>query len=240
MSMLRDIITEIRSLISPRLCAVCGEELTGGEKFVCMRCRYHIPMTGFIEQEENRMKLRLTEFLPLEHVSALFFFIPDDDWQRTIHDFKYYRRWSFALRLGEWYGYDLQKSGKYEDLDLIVPVPLHPIKHIQRTYNQSDYIADGIASVLGVKVLHRALVRTENSKSQTRMRYDERWKNVEGIFRVKDPNRLSGRHILLVDDVCTSGATIISCCTAILSSCRDVRISVAALSASYNEFGFDG
>jgi ComF family protein len=240
MSTLRNIFADVRMLLSPRECAVCGEELAKGESFVCTACRFRIPMTGFVEREENRMKARLTEFMPLEHVSALFFFFVQSDWQRAVHDFKYRNRWSYAYRLGEWYGSLLQKSGKYGDVDLIVPVPLHPYKRIKRSYNQSDYIADGISASLGVEVLHRALIRTVDGESQTRVLRSERWDNVEGVFEVRRPEQLSGRHILLVDDVCTTGATILSCCVAIRSACRDVRISVATLAASYQEFGFNG
>ncbi len=196
-------------------------------------------MTNFAEQPENPMKERLSALVPIEQASALFYFIADSDWRRTVHDFKYYGRWSHARNLGVWFGHILRNSGNYDNIDVIVPVPLHPRKHLKRGYNQSDFIADGIASVLGVKVAHRALIRRVNNESQTRHSRNERWGNVEGIFEVRKARKLSGLHVLLVDDVFTTGATIASCCDAILAACHDVKISVATLSVSQKEFGFD-
>ncbi len=196
-------------------------------------------MTGFAEQPDNPMRERLTAMVPIEHASALFYFIAGSDWRKAVHDFKYHGRWSHARNLGVWFGHILHKSRNYDDIDLVVPVPLHTRKRLSRGYNQSDYIADGIASALGVKVAHHALVRKINNESQTRHSRNERWSNVEGIFKVKSADQLSGKHILLVDDVFTTGATIIACCETILSACSDVRISVATLSVSQKEFGFD-
>ena len=239
MSMLRKILSEIASLLFPQECAVCGDTLAEGEEFVCTACRFHIPMTGFAEEVDNPMKERLEAMVPIRHAAALYYFVAESDWRRTIHDFKYRGRWSHARNLGIWFGHILKQSGNYDTIDLIVPVPLHIRKRLQRGYNQSDYIADGIASVLGAKVDHHALIRKINNESQTRHQRNERWENVEGIFEVRKPEQLSGRHILLVDDVFTTGATIISCCEAIFSGCSDVEVSVAALAISQKEFGFD-
>ena len=237
--MLRKILDDIASLLFPRECAVCGEELADGEESICTACRFRIPMTGFVSEVENPMKERLSALLPVEQASALFYFVAESDWRKAVHDFKYRGRWLYARRLGEWFGHQLRESGNYNDIDLVVPVPLHRHKRLQRGYNQSDYIADGIASVLGVRVVHHALFRRVNNESQTRHKRNERWGNVDGIFGVRKREVLNGRHILLVDDVFTTGATIVSCCDAILAECRDVRISVATLSVSQKEFGFD-
>lgn len=237
--MLRSLIADIAALLFPRECAVCGDSLAQGEEFVCTACRFRIPMTGFVEQRENPMRERLSALVPIEQASALFYFVAESDWRRTIHDFKYRGRWGHARNLGVWYGHILKRSGNYDDIDLVIPVPLHIRKRLQRGYNQSDYIADGIASVLGVKVAHRAIVRRVNNESQTRHSRNKRWGNVEGIFSVRKPDSLAGRHVLLVDDVFTTGATIISCCDALRVSCHDIKISVATLSVSQKEFGFD-
>ena len=239
MSMLRNIISDILALLFPRECAVCGDAIVEGEEFVCTACRFRIPMTGFAAQADNPMKERLSALVPITHASALFYFVAESDWRRIVHDFKYRGRWNKARRLGVWYGHTLLQSGNYQDVDIVVPVPLHLRKRLQRGYNQSDYIADGIASVLGVGVEHHALVRKVNNESQTRHSRNERWGNVEGIFEVRKPELLSGRHVLLVDDVFTTGATVIACCEAIFAACGDVRVSVATLSVSQKEFGFD-
>ena len=237
--MLRRILTDIAALLFPRECAVCGHTLAEGEEGFCSMCRFRIPMTGFAAMDENPMMERLSALIPVEHASALFFFVAESDWRKTIHNFKYHGRWRYAFRLGEWYGHILRESGNYNNIDLVVPVPLHLRKRLHRGYNQSDYIADGIASVLGLKVAHRALYRKVNNESQTHHQRNERWKNVDGIFGVSHPEQLSGRHILLVDDVFTTGATIVSCCDAILAECNDAKISVVTLAVSQKEFGFD-
>lgn len=237
--MLRRIFADIAALLFPRECAVCGDTLAEGEEFVCTACRFRIPLTGFAADAQNPMKERLEALVPVKQASALFYFVAESDWRRTIHDFKYRGRWGYARGLGEWFGYVLRASGNYDDIDLVVPVPLHRRKRLQRGYNQSDYIADGIASALGVKVVHRAIERRINNESQTRHQRNERWRNVEGVFSVCKPERLAGRHILLVDDVFTTGATIISCCDALRSVCADIEISVAVLAVSQKEFGFD-
>ena len=239
MSMLRRIVSDIASLLFPRECAVCGDTLAEGEEFVCTTCRFRIPMTGFADMPENPMKERLAALIPIRRAAALFYFVAESDWRRTIHDFKYHGRWSHARNLGIWLGHILQKSGNYDDIDLVIPVPLHVRKRLQRGYNQSDYIADGIASVLGTEVAHRALLRKVNNESQTRHSRNERWDNVEGIFEVRCPERLAGRKVLLVDDVFTTGATIISCCDALFAACKDIEVSVAVLAVSQKEFGFD-
>lgn len=239
MSMLRRLVADIATLLFPRECAACGDSLADGEEFLCTACRYRIPMTGFVEQAENPMKERLTEFLPIKQASALFYFNPESDWRRMIHDFKYRGRWSHARNMGVWFGHLLRSSGNYDDVDVIVPVPLHNRKRLKRSYNQSDYIADGIALVFGAKVERHALVRIINNDSQTRHSRSERWENVEGVFAVRRPERLAGRHVLLVDDVLTTGATALACCEALFTECRDIEVSVVALSISRKGFGFD-
>ena len=237
--MLRKILADIVALFSPRECAVCGDVLASGEEFICTACRFRVPLTGFVEQTENPMKERLSALMPIENASALFYFIADSDWRRTIHELKYYRRWSHAGNLGVWFGHVLRNSGNYDDVDVIVPVPLHPNRLLKRGYNQSDYIAEGVASVLGVRISRRVLVRKLDGESQTHHSRNERWGNVEGAFEVRRADQLAGLHVLLVDDVFTTGATVAACCEAILAACRDVRISVATLAVSQKEFGFD-
>lgn len=239
MSTLHNIITHITSLLYPRECAACGDTLTQGEQFICTACRFRIPVTGFVEQDENPIKERLAALMPIKRASALFYFINNSDWRHLVHDFKFHGRWRYAYNLGVWFGHELLSSGLYDDVELIIPVPLHDRKLLNRGYNQSDHIAYGIASVLGAKVERHALVRTVNNRSQALRSRNERWANVEGIFEVRHPKKLSGRHVMLVDDVITTGATILACYEAMMAACPDIEVSVAALAASQKEFGFD-
>ena len=148
------------------------------------------------------------------------------------HRFKYNSAWNIAYRMGRWYGSELKASGLYDDVDVIIPVPLYWIKTMWRGYNQCNYIAQGMAKEMGVKVIRYNVYRKRNNPSQTTQSNTERWENVDGIFGVRNPERLRNKHILLVDDVLTTGATIHSCAKAILSAAPTCRISIATLAVA--------
>lgn len=239
MSILSNFFTELGALLFPPLCPVCGKTMGAGERTVCTRCRTTIPLTRFWEEFDNPMTRRLWGLVPVFHASALFFFVEGGGWRKLIHSFKYHGAWRLARDMGRWYGSYLADSGLYDDVEVVVPVPLHLRKRLKRGYNQSEYLAEGIAAELGVEVDRRSVIRHRNNPSQALSRKSDRWENVEGIFGVRRPERLSGRHILLVDDVFTTGATIASCADAILRSVPDCRISIAALAVSKHELGVD-
>ena len=138
------------------------------------------------------------------------------------------------------YGHCLADSGLYDTVDRIVPVPLHWRKRLRRGYNQAEYLAEGIARALRAEVDRHSVRRIRNNPAQALHRHAERWDNVEGIFAVRRPERLAGHHLLLVDDVLTTGATLLSCAETILRAAPDCRLSVAVLAVPQREFGLDG
>lgn len=142
--------------------------------------------------------------------------------------------------MGEWYGRCLKESGLYDDVEVVVPLPLHPVKRCRRGYNQSEYIAEGIAAQLGVEVDRRSVRRKRNTESQALKARRDRAHNVEDAFAVGRPGRLAGRHVLLVDDVFTTGSTMLSCAGEILRSAPGCRISIAALAVSRHALGEKG
>ena len=179
------------------------------------------------------MKLLFENVLPIESASAMFWFVGGTEWQRIVHNFKYYGRWLFAQKMGEWMGEELQESGNFDGIDLIVPVPLHYRRRLTRGYNQSKQLALGVGRKMGVKCDFRSVCRRSYNESQTSKSRTERWENVEEIFEVRNAQKLRGRHLLLVDDVLTTGATISSCAAAIIRACDgNVKISIASLSVS--------
>ena len=134
----------------------------------------------------------------------------------------------------------LKESGLYDDVEVVVPLPLHPVKRCRRGYNQSEYIAEGIAAQLGVEVDRRSVRRKRNTESQALKARRDRARNVEDAFAVGRPGRLAGRHVLLVDDVFTTGSTMLSCAGEILRSAPGCRISIAALAVSRHALGEKG
>lgn len=194
------------------------------------------PLTEYHMQEENPMLTQFWGLMPIHHASALVWYIHGGSWQRVIHDIKYRNNYLTARNLGRWWATILQQSPYYREVDIIVPVPLHWRRRMQRTYNQSEYLAQGLAEELNLRVVDNAVRRVRYNESQTYQSTNERWENVEGIFRVTKPHKLNGRHILLVDDVFTTGATIISLGNAILQATEGVTLSVVTLSLSKSRF----
>lgn len=228
-------IKDIFSLFFPDVCAVCGDTLPDGGDFVCTACRWEIPLTGFWSEADNPVARKFYGQLPLENACSFFFFVHESDFRGLIHKFKYQGGWRLAEKIGRWFGAELAASPLYRDVDVIVPVPLHLRRRLHRGYNQSEYIARGISAATGIPVDASSVRRVKYNESQTRRDRAERWDNVRGIFGVNPRSDLAGKHILLVDDVLTTGATLISCGEAILRRFPDCRLSVATLAVSRNE-----
>ena len=192
-----------------------------------------MPLTNFAKRKDNPIKLLFENVLPVESAAAMFWFVGGTEWQRIIHNFKYHGRWFFAQKMGEWLGEELLDSGNFDDIDLIVPIPLHYRRRLRRGYNQSEQLALGVGRKMGVECDFRSVRRRHYNDSQTSKSRSERWDNVEEIFDVRRAERLRGKHILLLDDVLTTGATMASCASAIVKACEgNVRISIASLSVS--------
>ena len=232
MLMLGSILRSLRAIIYGDGCILCGGYVEEGMHSICNRCRFEIPLTNYQTKEENPVKERFDGIVPVEQASAFFFYMSGSSWQNYVHRFKYSGRWQLAYALGRWYGALLRESGLYDGVDVVVPVPLHPMKILKRGYNQSRYIADGIAREMGLRVDARSVRRLRNNPSQARRSASARWENVESLFGVRSVEALRGRHILLVDDVLTTGATITSCIKAIQDAVPDCRVSVAVLSTT--------
>ncbi len=237
MSTLSSFLRDLLSLLFPAYCAGCNEKLSGSHEWICLRCQASMPSTYFHLDAENPMAAKLKSLCPsIENATAQFFYINKGHWRSVIHQIKYHNGWLLARKLGYWYGCELLESPIYQDIDVVVPVPLHPSRLLKRRYNQSEKIAEGVASALGIKVCRRAIVRQRNNPSQvTKLYSKQRWENVQGIFKVVRPEELEGKHLLLIDDVFTTGATIVSCIEEIQQKVSNCRISVATLAASRNE-----
>jgi len=221
------------SLFYPRVCAACGHSLLDDEKTVCTKCAYSLPQTGFENNPDNPLAQMFVGRIRLNAVTACFFFSKKGKVQRLIHQLKYRKNRDAGTFLGNEMGKMLSRSQYFRDVDCIFPVPLHPKKERKRGYNQSEVIACGAAGPMNAKVDKTHLVRTVNTSTQTKKSREERRKNVEGIFAVNHPEELANKHILIVDDVITTGATIEACAEA-LKNIEGIRISIAAVACAGN------
>lgn len=237
MSILSEWAGDLAALFFPPVCPVCGGPLIRGEHAVCTLCRATAPLTGFWAEADNPVLRKFWGRVPVVRASGFLFYVHGSGWRRAIHAFKYRGAWRLARALGEWYGASLCGSGLYSDVDVVVPLPLHPFKRMSRGYNQAEYIAEGVAARLGVGVDRRSVRRSRNTASQALKPRRERADNVENAFAVRCPERLAGKHVLLVDDVMTTGSTLIACIEAVVRAVPDCRVSVAALAVSRHELG---
>ena len=231
-------LKDIASLFFPPVCPACGRMMEARAGFLCTACQWEMPLTGYENEADNPVARRFWGLVPVRSATAFLWFTDGSGFRRVVHTFKYGGRWGLARDMGRWFGRVLADTDAYAGVNAIVPVPLHPLKVLKRGYNQSEYISRGMALSMDVPLEARAVVRRVNNPSQTQTAtHHERWENVEGIFAVRRPGRLKGKHILLVDDVMTTGATIGSCAEALYRAVPDVRISIAVLYASKQGLG---
>ena len=235
LSKLRRAIGDLHALIFPPSCPICNATMREGEQVLCNRCRVAMPMTGYIGRIDNAMERRLWGLMPFVQASALYFYIEGSPYRHIIHAFKYGSKWRLARDMGEWLGGEMARSKAFDEIDVIVPVPLHPLRRMWRGYNQSEYLAEGVAKALGRPIDSRSLRRTRYTTSQTRHTKNQRWDNVHGRFAMRRGASFAGRHVLLVDDVFTTGATLCACADAILREAPNCQISVITLAVSQRE-----
>ena len=212
----------------PRCCVVCGTRLLREEEHVCVKCLAGLPRTCLHRRAQNDMEKAFWGKLPIVRASAYFYYSKGGDVRRLLYELKYYGNYRIGRFLGRCMAADLQRDGFFRNMDGIIPVPLHKKKERERGYNQSEMLAEGISSVTGVPVLRGLLVRCQQAESQTRKGSYERWVNVKDVFECVSEKELEGKHILLVDDVMTTGATLVACADA-LSGVSGLRISILTL-----------
>lgn len=228
MSYLYDLWDDFLSLLFPRLCYACGNHLMRNENLICTECYVVIPRTNYHYIQDNPVAQLFWGRCMIERAAAFSYYNKGSRIRNLIHNLKYKGIKEIGYELGKIYGLSLKSSGFTDNIDLLIPVPLHPAKKRIRGFNQSETISMGIADVTRLPVDVNSLARTMVSATQTkRSRYD-RWTNVEGIFQVIDPQMIMGKHVLLVDDVITTGSTIESCTNELLKI-EGVKVSVVAL-----------
>ncbi|OFY57229.1 MAG: hypothetical protein A2Y87_03220 [Bacteroidetes bacterium RBG_13_46_8] len=174
------------------------------------------PRTGFHLDPENDMARLFWGRVMMENAAAFFYYQKGSRFQNLIHELKYYNQKQLGIDLGCWFGRELTDTS-FRRADVIHPVPLHIAKMKKRGYNQSEQVARGLSEALGIPLETSLIERVIHTDTQTRKTKYERWSNVEGIFRVTKPDKLKNRHVLLVDDVVTTGSTLEACAIPVLA-----------------------
>lgn len=214
----------IATLIYPHNCCGCGHHLSHTDHVLCWRCIQELPLTGFEKQTNNPIEKIFAGRMPLQQASSLLFFIKESLTQQLLHQLKYKNRQDAGLYLGNRIGKTLLEAGW--DVDCIVPLPLNRTKQAKRGFNQAEVLANGISQVLQKPVENVAIIRTRNNATQTKKNRVQRWENVSEVFDLHDDHSLQGKHVLLVDDVVTTGATL-EACGQVLLKIPGVRLSIA-------------
>lgn len=215
-------------LFFPKICVLCSDPLIEEEEQICLKCLCDLPQTNFHVRDENPVVELFAGYTSVKNATAIFHYEKGGKVQQLIHNFKYQGNKELARQLGRQMALTLQTDPAYKDIDALLPVPLHKKRKRKRGYNQSEYLCAGIASVWNKPVNTEVLIRVSASDTQTRKSVYDRWINVKEIFTLTNPNQLAGKHILLVDDVITSGSTIAACIKA-LSVIPNIKISILAL-----------
>ncbi len=219
------------SLIYPKNCMACGNNLFKNEELICTSCLFHLPKTNYHLETDNPISQIFWGRCRIHTAAAFYFFTKSGKVQHLVHQLKYKGKKEIGVFIGEIYGKELLKSPDFVQTNVIIPVPLHPKKEKKRGFNQSEVFALGLSYSMNVSVDTHSLIRTFASETQTRKTRFKRWENVKEIFSLQNADHLKYKHLLLVDDVITTGATIEACAN-LLNTIEGVSINIASIAVA--------
>jgi ComF family protein len=228
LNILSKYIKDFWFLLFPHVCEACGNILYKNEETICIKCLYELPRTDYCYDEENPVTILFTGRLNISKATALFSFHKGSRFRKLLHNLKYKSKPEIGILLGKELGAEMLKSGNFNDIDYIIPVPLHPKREKQRGYNQSNVIGYGISEITKIPLMPDNLTRNIETVTQTKINKEDRWKNVSGKFLISDPVVLKNKHVLLVDDVVTTGSTLEACGETLLTV-PGLKLSIAVL-----------
>jgi ComF family protein len=228
MTFLQNISEGVLTLFFPKLCLACGDKTPLPEQDLCIHCKYYLPQTDFHLDLDNPFTGRFWGRVKIEGGAAMYYFMKNGLTQRLIHQLKYKGQRKIGVKLGQLYGEKLRTAKGFENIDLILPVPLHPKKQHVRGYNQCDLFASGLSETMDIPWRKNILVKTMHNTSQTQKTRMERLENVRATFQINNPEQLRGKHVLIVDDVLTTGATLEACAEKVLAI-PQTKVSLATI-----------
>ena len=222
------IVKHLFNLFYPSTCICCEQNLLDQEKIICIECRADLPFAENGDFISNPLTFIFEGRVLIEKGASFLYYHPSGKVKKLIHELKYKNNQEVGKFLGKWFGERLLKSTKFKDIDFILPVPLHIKKQQKRGYNQLTKFGDSLSTVLHTKYLENVLIRSSTSKTQTFKNRVERFKNLMTNFSITDTTFLKNKHVLLIDDVVTTGATLEACCKELLKT-ENIKISIATI-----------
>lgn len=211
MRLIKEWTNDFLHLVFPHNCAGCGTDIVADQQLLCLRCLSELPATNFFDQPDNPVETSFYGRLPIRNAAAGYFFTKNSLIQHIIFQLKYRGNKDIGVYLGTLIGKLINNSKRFSQVDVIVPLPLNPKREKKRGYNQATQISKGIATVFDRPVIENIVKRRVYTETQTHMGRINRWQNMDGVFEVSNPDQLQSKHILLVDDVVTTGATLEAC-----------------------------
>ncbi len=231
--MLRTVLQSIRDVIFPHLCLSCGKDTIPSEEILCLNCTYNLPISKQHLYKENRFTDRFWGRIEIKSAGAYIYYKKKGSTQKLLSKLKYQGYWQIGHELGIRYGRILKNAALFSGIDYIIPIPLHPSKLKKRGFNQSEVFAKGLSIEMDTPINTNWLIRTKETPTQTTKTRMERFNNVADAFHILSPKSLQGKHILLVDDVLTTGATLEAAGRMILAI-PNTKLSMACIAMADN------
>lgn len=224
----KNYLEDFLHLFFPHNCSGCGTDILNNEDALCAHCLTQLPETGFLLKPENPVEKIFYGRLPVQHAGSAFYFNKDSLLQNLIIQVKYHGNQTAGIFLGRILGELISSSERFNDIDIIVPLPLNEKRLFKRGYNQALLLAKGIAEILQKSVVENAVERIFFTETQTHKDRITRWQTMEGVFKIADELAIKNKHILLVDDIVTTGATLESCGKTVLQA-ENTKLSITTL-----------
>ena len=225
---LTNILNDVSNVLVPTVCFGCNAHLLGGEHLLCTQCRSDLPLTDYNFNVENPVDRIFYGRINIKKANSFLFFTENGVVQQLLHYLKYKNQEKIGVFLGDWFGQTIKENQFLSQIDFVIPVPLHSKKMRKRGYNQVARFGQQLAEHLGAKYVDDILIKTSNSKTQTKKKRIGRWYDNKSLYIISKPDLVKGKNILLVDDIITTGATIEMCAKALQKS-ENVNVYVASM-----------